>query len=106
MIKELDMAVNKTAVYLTGKTKEHINKGTDMWKAPVDTGAMRQGIQMRKGSRFGQAIVATSNRTPYAFFVHEGTRRMRKRPFFEVVKRRETSNAIRFFNKAINEAIK
>jgi len=74
--------VNRVAVFLEAETKMNITKGTRMWKSPIDTGAMRRGIYAQSGN--GVAYVRPSSITSYATYVHEGTSRMKKRPFFEI----------------------
>jgi HK97 gp10 family phage protein len=92
------------SVAIKGKVIQHISMGTGMWKRPIDTGAMWQNIGAREeGFR---AIVETSPRTPYAVYVHEGTSKMRARPFFEITADRERSYIEDVMNKKISEAVK
>ena len=78
-----------------------------MWKPPIDTGAMRRGIHSDYINRFKrQAIIKPSISTPYALYVHQGTRKMKARPFFEITKKHEEKNISNFFNQALNNAVK
>ena len=47
-------------------------------RAPVDSGALRQGIEIRPLSNGAQAVVSTA---PHAAMVELGTRRMAARPY-------------------------
>ena len=102
--KNLQKAIGKVGVYTAAKSKMVITSGVGMWKSPIDTGQMRQGISSTTGRM--KATIKPSSRTPYAFFVHEGTRKMRARPFFEITARRHQKDIEDFFNKALEEAIK
>jgi len=104
MAKELQMAMAKVAVFGSGAVKGVITSGVDMWKSPIKTGQMRQGISAKSSGL--RAEIKTSSRTPYAIYVHEGTRRMRKRPFMSITAKRKRKDIERFFNKAIENAIK
>jgi len=104
MGKIIAETVRQSAVFLTGKVKEHIASGTDMWKAPLDTGAMRQGIHPVFDSM--KAYIRPSTITPYATYVHEGTSGMRARPFFEITADREQKSVSQFAIAQIEKAIK
>ena len=104
MAIELQKAIAKVGVYTAGQVKSTITSGAGMWKSPVDTGQMRQGISAKTGRM--KSTISSSSRTPYAFYVHEGTRRMRKRPFMSITAKRKQKDIERFFNKAIENAIK
>lgn len=105
--KEILKALDKSTTYTVGKVKLHIERGTDMWKPPIDTGAMRRGIHSSYINRQKiQAVIKPSSATPYATYVHGGTRRMKGRPFFEITKKHEEKNVSKFFNQALNNAIK
>lgn len=104
MGKAIAEIIQTSGTFVTGKVKEHIRAGTDMWKSPIDTGAMRQGIQ--PVFEKAMAIIRPSSATPYAVFVHEGTKTMRARPFFEITKRHEEKNVAKIAQQRINQFLK
>lgn len=99
----IDNAIRKIGVFLEGKTKEHITSGTGMWKPPIDTGIMRAGIQASFSP--GKSIIRPSGSTPYAEYVHEGTGRMKARPFFEITANAEEKNVEKFVEEEITKVI-
>lgn len=104
MANALAEALKTTGVFLTGKVKEHITAGTDMWKSPIDTGALRRGIHPIFES--GKTRIVPSSVTPYASYVHDGTGRMRARPFFDITAAREQENVQKMALDIINRTIK
>ncbi len=105
MAKGIQDSVLKVAVFSSGEVKKVITTGEDMFKSPIDTGAMRRGIQMSQTGKF-QAIIKPSRITPYALFVHEGTRFMKARPFFDITARRHKDPITRFFFNEIDAIAK
>lgn len=106
MAKELQKAVQKTALETSGIIREKIIPGgIMMWKPPIKTGMMRRGIQVREVKPL-QAIIRPSTDTPYALFVHEGTRRMKARPFFEITAKVKGKEVQKFFEAVIANVIK
>lgn len=105
MAKGLQDSVLKVAVFTSGEVKKVITTGEDMWKSPIDTGAMRRGVQMSQTGKF-KAIIKPSRLTPYALFVHEGTRFMRARPFFDITARRHKDPITQFFFNEIDAIAK
>lgn len=103
MSREIANGLRAAAVFLTGKVKEVIASGESMWKAPLDTGAMRRGIHPVFESF--RAIIRPSAATPYADFVHEGTRFLQARPFFDITKERYTEEAMKFVEERIDNAV-
>ncbi len=75
---------------------------------PVDTGRLRASITTRLGNGGFQALVQPN--TTYMFFVHEGTRYMRARPFMTWGANSATmgldADIARDLEKVIQEAIK
>jgi len=98
---EMEKAMGNISWYVVTQTKEHIRMGTDMWKAPLDTGAMMRGISPTKISPF-ESIITPSDSTPYAIYVHEGTRHMKDRPFFEVTAKRSKEGIEERANQVLN----
>lgn len=93
MGKAMAEVIQRLGVYLTGQVKEYIRSGTDMWKAPLDTGRMMGGIHpVFDGMK---AYIRPSTITPYAQDVHEGTSRMQARPFFDITATHESQNVTR-----------
>ena len=105
MAKRLQEELLKLGVFTTGEVKEHITAGTDMWKPPILTGALRRGIQMRQTGKM-KVIITSSDMTPYAQFVHEGTKFMRARPFFEITARKSKNKIEQFLQKGLDNAVK
>jgi len=105
MVNGLDGAVKATSVFITGLTKINITTGEGMWKPPIKTGQMRLGVQPQKLGRL-KAMVSTSRRTPYAVFVHDGTKKMRARPFFEITAKRGALKIQKFFGSYMDKVIK
>lgn len=99
----IDDGIYKVGGYTLGAVKEHINAGTDMYKPPVKTGRMRQSISLRWGK--GTASIHTSRVTPYAVYVHEGTGRMKARPFMDITAKHEEPAINRIFNMIIRDRI-
>lgn len=105
MGKALKQALAKTGVKVVGDVKMVITSGEGMWKPPIDTGRMRQGIYV-SDKKDWSVTISPSSQTPYALNVHEGTKKMRKRPFFEITEKKVGKEIGEFFNKALNEFIK
>lgn len=104
MASKLQMTISQAGVFVAGKVKEHITAGTDMWKPPIDTGQMRQGIHADSSGL--RSVIRPSSVTPYATGVHEGTHRMRPRPFFEITARHEQQAVEKFVNNALEKAVR
>ena len=104
MAKGLQDSVLKIAVFTSGEVKKVITTGEDMWKSPIDTGAMRRGVQMSQTGKF-KAIIKPSRLTPYALFVHEGTRFMKARPFFEITAIRHREAIEKFFQNEMTKLV-
>jgi HK97 gp10 family phage protein len=102
MSRHLNQAIQKSALYFLGKSKDHIRRGTDMWKPPIDTGYMWNNI-------YTEVFALTANiyaTAQYAIYVHEGTRYMKGRPFFEITARHEQQPISDIFNEELNDAMK
>jgi len=105
MAKELQNTILKVGGFTVGEVKKHITTGTNMWKPPIRTGAMRRGISISQKMKL-KVVISTSSITPYALYVHEGTRKMQARPFFDITAKRSKKDIERFFNKALDSAVK
>jgi len=105
MAKGIQDAVLQLGVYTAGEVKQVITSGEEMWKSPIDTGMMRRGIQAKQTGKL-KAIITPSQMTPYALFVHQGTRFMRSRPFFEITARTRKDKIQNFFQGAIDKIVK
>lgn len=99
MVVGIQSAIEKLGVKAVKETKIAITEGRNMWKSPIDTGMMRQGIYARFEPM--KAIITPSSITPYAMYVHEGTGKMRARPFFEITAQSKSEEFADFFNKCI-----
>ena len=80
----LQRAIEQTGGETLGKVKKVITSGTGMWKAPVDTGAMRGNISITEKVPLRVVIEPNQSITPYARYVHDGTAHMQARPFLEI----------------------
>jgi len=69
----------------------------------IDTGRLRADTVVREISAFRATIAPLVN---YAIYVHEGTNRMRPRPFLEKAVEGSTREISRIFGKRIKAAIK
>ena len=105
MAKGLAKAMERAGQLGVKATKQHIRRGTDMWKPPIDTGAMRSGIHISNKKKMSVTI-QPSSKTPYAQQVHQGTKNMRKRPFFEITEKHEEKNIAKFFDKELEKIAK
>jgi len=96
IIPELKTAVIKSALMVEREAKI---------LAPVDTGRLRSSINTSYGiGTLGiGARVATD--VEYAIYVHEGTRRMRARPFMAQAVSASESMIQDFFNRAVEVAV-
>jgi HK97 gp10 family phage protein len=101
--RAIQRGIERSGVFAEGTVKSIITAGTGMWKPPIDTGQMRQGIHATFSP--GKSVVRPSSHTPYATYVHEGTRRMRARPFFEITKQTKEGKMREFFTKEIELAL-
>lgn len=106
MTQAVEMTVRQVGGEAVGKVKEHITFGTDMWKSPVKTGAMRRMISIVETRPLKVTVAPNLSITPYAVYVHEGTRYMKERPFFDITKRHEEKYLIGFFQKTIDRFAK
>jgi len=52
-------------------------------RTPVDTGRLRQGVVSTSSIRVDKTRAIISPNIEYAVYVHDGTSRMTKRPFFK-----------------------
>ncbi len=103
--RELQKAVDKTGGYTLAKVKTVVTSGIMMWKAPVDTGTMRRHINISQKTPLSVTIAPNTTITPYAEFVHQGTRNMKARPFLEITKETEEKNIKKFFEEAVESFV-
>lgn len=104
LTRGIQLAVNRAGIFLAGKVKENITSGNGMWKPPIDSGAMRQGMNASFAPL--QATIRPSSGTPYAAYVHEGTSRMRARPFFDITVESNGEEAVKFFQNEVDGILK
>jgi HK97 gp10 family phage protein len=103
MTREFATIMDALGVQGASLVEDTIRSGIGMWKSPIDTGAMWQGIgHSRRGL---VTTIKTSSRTPYAVYVHEGTSKMRARPFMEITAENEAKNIEDFVNKRLEEVL-
>lgn len=103
--RELQMSVLRAAEFSTAEVKKVITTGEGMWKSPIDTGAMRRGMQVRQTGKL-QATITPSRLTPYAVFVHEGTPYVKARPFFDITAKNHKNIINKFFHGEVNAIVK
>lgn len=102
MSRGLRFAMARAGVFAVREVKSHITAGTNMWKPPIDTGDMRRHIQIAE-RRPLQVTIRPSKKTPYARFVHDGTWKMKARPFFEITEKHSRKDIERFFQKELDK---
>ena len=73
---------------------------------PVDTGRLRASIATSLGVRDRGITSIVQTNVFYAVFVHEGTKRMRGRPYMQQGADRATPEIQAFYTTAVNSAIK
>jgi len=76
MAESIDRMLTKIGLYVEGKVKLKI---TDL--DAVDTGYLRNSVDNKVDMDNKSVSIGTN--CEYAIFVHEGTRRMRSRPFLK-----------------------
>jgi HK97 gp10 family phage protein len=101
--RAIQRGIERSGVFAEGAVKTIITAGTGMWKPPIDTGQMRQGIHATFAP--GKSVVKPSSMTPYAVYVHDGTRRMKARPFFQITKQTKEGKMQKFFEEEISLAL-
>lgn len=106
LARAIQKAVEQTGGETLGKVKQIITTGQGMWKAPVDTGAMRSNIRITQKMPLKVVIEPNLSVTPYAAYVHEGTSSMRKRPFFEITAQSEEKRMQAFFQRTLDRFVK
>ncbi len=73
--------------------------------SPVDTGRMRSSIATSLGVRDRGITSIVQTNVFYAIFVHEGTRRMRSRPFMRQGAERSVEDIQKFYVNAVTNAM-
>jgi HK97 gp10 family phage protein len=99
--KHLQKAISLSSVHFLSAVKQNIRTGTDMWKPPIDTGYMWNTI-FSNVFPLKTEIYATAD---YAVYVHEGTSKMRARPFFTITAEREEKAIDKIFTDELNAAL-
>lgn len=89
LVGALDTSIKKAAYLIEGESKK---------RTPVLTGRLRASIW----TKTNHLTATVSTNTDYAIFVHEGTSRMRSRPFMK----EGLDNSIRGIESIINSEIK
>ncbi len=75
-------------------------------RTPVDTGTLRRGVISMGSVRVEKTKAIISPNVEYALYVHEGTSKMRKRPFFQWGLDSAKSKIQKIFTKRINNVLK
>ena len=105
LVVALQRAMEQTGGETLGKVKQVVTSGTGMWKAPVDTGAMRNNISITEKVPLRVVIEPNQSVTPYAKYVHEGTSNMTARPFLEITKQTQERSIRSFFERTLNNFV-
>jgi hypothetical protein len=79
-MEEYPETINKNIINVFKVILPEIEKYAKM-DAPVDTGRLRSDIGYRINQRMMEGVIY--NTVEYAFYVHEGTSRMRARPYIK-----------------------
>lgn len=103
--RRLKAAIGEAGGESVNEVKMIITRGGYGSERAVDTGAMRSGINLEKKGK--QAIIQTSPKTDYAIYVHEGTNKMRARPFMRATKKKleRTKKLEQIFKKHLDKII-
>lgn len=100
--KHLQSAIETAGYSFQRETKSNIRSGRDMWKAPIDTGYMWNHIFLTVTALRAE-IIPTAN---YAIYVHQGTGRMRARPFLEITMGYQQANIDKIFENELTAAMR
>lgn len=120
-LKELEAAVKRNPKVVLSEAKNFINRGLSRYESgimnnpwrigssgggsPVKTGHLRQSHQKEFGVLQG-AIGPDMSLAPYAFYVHEGTRRMKPRPWLDHVKNAKKGEIEKLMNEFLEKIVK
>lgn len=105
MAKHLQRAVDEAGNHFLSATKQNIRTSREMWKAPIDTGLMWNSIFLNVFPLRAEIFLTVDYTVDYAVYVHQGTTRMRARPFLEITERTEHAELERIFARNLNEAM-
>lgn len=97
MIPELKKATSKSALMVEREAK---------LLTPVDTGRLRSSIMSSLGLGPLAVGAKVATNVEYAIFVHEGTKRMRPRPFMKQAVDDSIVEIQKLFNMAIEASIR
>jgi HK97 gp10 family phage protein len=84
IVLRMSSAANAVAARASARKIEQITVQAQSYASemcPVDTGRLRSSITHEMGTEHGSPVGLVSANTNYAVFVHEGTGRMKGRPF-------------------------
>ena len=111
-IKNLDSfekALKQSPVIAEKIIKDALKESVISWqgasasRTPVDTGRLRQNVVSLASVTVDKTRAIISPNVDYAVYVHEGTGRMSKRPFFKWGLDQSESKIERIFKKAGNK---
>lgn len=88
--KAIIRAIKEAGGQAMNEVKEIITRGGYGSERAIRKGRMRKNISLE--TRGQVAIVQSSRRTDYAVYVHEGTYKMRARPFMTATKNKMDAN--------------
>jgi HK97 gp10 family phage protein len=98
--KAIGVSIKKSALLLEAKTKQELTRGPNR---AIDTGTLRSQVSVRELTPTRATLYPLVN---YAVYVHEGTRRMRPRPFFKDAIKRSQREIDKIFLEQIDKIFK
>lgn len=96
VFSEVQKGIREAAFIVEKKSKIAISTGRTR---AIDTGNLRSSIRVAEVKPFRAEIRPTAN---YGIYVHEGTRRMRPRPFMTI----GLKDSVRDIEKILNQRVK
>lgn len=120
-MSELQLAIKRNPQKVIDETKKYLVKGMAEYKrgilnspwriggrgggSPVKSGALRD-LHVTQVGTFEAIIGPNTRATPYAVFVHQGTRKMQGRPWLEYVKLDKMTNIEKLYREFLTNIVK
>lgn len=99
--RQLQNAIEEAGILMERETKLNIRAGKQMWKPPIKTSAMVGRI-----TTYVTSLKATVySPQSYSVYVHEGTKFMQARPFFNITMQAEENNIQEIFRSRLDSAM-
>lgn len=115
-VEELKLAIRRNPQKVIDEAKKYLVRGMEQYKrgiinnpwriggtgggSPVASGNMRD-FHMTKIGTLEATVGPNTSKTPYAVFVHQGTRRMQGRPWLEYVRLDKMSNIEKLYREML-----